>query len=90
MIDEAEQLIGTKKRRPTFIEVSKQNWDFVREKITLGFSSGMRSRQWEIGMQHLYQVPGSDIFMCIFGRLCNGKDQLLFRDFNACIARPFI
>ena len=52
LLAEAEELLsgeGRRRRPPTFIEVSKENWDHIRPSLASNFRNGMRSRQWNIG-----------------------------------------
>ena len=52
LLAQAEELLsgeGRRRRRPTFIEVSKENWDHIRPSLASNFRNGMRSRQWNIG-----------------------------------------
>lgn len=59
MIDEAEQLVGTKKRRLTFTEVRKQNW----EKEDL-FKTFFRNEITTTGIEYAWLV--SFVFVVVF------------------------
>lgn len=48
MFAEADEMIRASRRRPTFIEASKDSWDPFREAISRGFSKGMESRDYSI------------------------------------------